>query len=182
MTPENPGRQDEDTTKEEKEGTKEKVVKFSPTNTPGTLGETVKDNDPETSEESGLVDRLLADRIAGPVELKNLGKKLADVEAEKLVKTLLAKSVADEVEAETLGDRLGDALAEALVDTLADTLAEVEAETLGDRLGDALAEALVDTLADTLAEVEADVVFCVFKASTGCHVGLCVVPFFKIYR
>ena len=182
MTPENPDRQDEDTNKEEKEGTTAKVVKFSPTDTPGTLEETVKDNDPETSEESGLVDRLLADRIAGPVELKNLGKKLADVEAEKLVKRLLAKSVAEEMEAETLGDRLGDALAEALVDTLADTLAEVEAETLGDRLGDALAEALVDTLADTLAEVEADVVFCVFKASTDCHVGLSVGPFFKIYR
>ena len=58
----------------------------------------------------------------------------------------------------------------------------LRAETLGDRLGDALAEALVDTLADTLAEVEADVVFCVFKASTDCHVGLSVGPFFKIYR
>ena len=74
MTPENPGRHDEDNNKEEKEGTKEKVVKFSPTDTPGTLGETVNDNDPETSENSGLVDRLLADRIARPVEVKNLGK------------------------------------------------------------------------------------------------------------
>ena len=190
MTPENPGRHDEDTNKEETDGTKEKVVKFSPTDTLGTLGETVKNNDPETSEKSELVDRLLADRIAGPEEVTNPGKKLADVEDEALVKRLLAKSLAAEVEAETLGDRLGDALAEALVDTLADTLAEVEAETLGDRLGDALAEALVDTLADTLAEVEAetlgdrlgDAVFCVFKASTGCHVGLFVVPFVKIYR
>ena len=104
MTPENPRRQDEDTNKEEKEGTTAKVVKFSPTDTPGTLEETVKDNDPETSEESGLVDRLLAERIAGPVELKNLGKKLADVGPEKLVRRLLAKSVAEEVEAETLGD------------------------------------------------------------------------------
>ena len=182
MTPENPGRHDKDTNKEEKDGTKEKVVKFSPTDTPGTLGETVKNNDPETSEKSGLVDRLLADRIEGPVEVTNPGKKLADVKAEALVKRLLARSLP--------ADRLGDALAEALVDTLADRLAEVEAETLGDRLGDALAEALVDTLADRLAEVEAetlgdrlgDALFCVFKASTGCHVGLFVVPFVKIYR
>ena len=78
MTPENPGRHDEDTNKLEKEGTNEKVVKFSPTDTPGTLAEKLKNNDPDTSEKSGLVHRLLADRIAGPVEVENLGKKVTD--------------------------------------------------------------------------------------------------------
>ena len=168
MTPENPGRHDEDTNKEEKEGTKEKVVKCSPTDTPGTLEEKVKDNDPDTSEKSGLVDRPLVDRLADTLA---------------------------EVEAETLGDRLGELEAEPLVDRLADTLAEVEAETLGDRLGELEAEPLVDRLADTLAEVEAEalgdrlgeleqlvVVFDVVKPSTGCHVGLFVVPFVMIYR
>ena len=67
MAPENPGRHDEDTNKEEEEGTKERVVKLSPTpktKIPGILTETVEDNDPENSETSGLLDRLLADKLA----------------------------------------------------------------------------------------------------------------------
>ena len=87
LTPENPGRHDEDTNKVEKEGTNEKVVKFSPTDTPGTLAEKVKNNDPDTSEKSGLVARLLADRLA-EVEADRLGDRLGDCEAEPLVDRL----------------------------------------------------------------------------------------------
>ena len=61
----------------------------------------------------------------------------------------------DAVEIKKLGDKLGDVDADAPVNRLTNTLAEVESETFGDRLSDLKGEALVVTLTNTLLDVEA---------------------------